>query len=76
MSRCGAWPSRQAVGTSETMIKLKRGTWQQSLTVEEPDDYGKVMLTKTEDAKLTRFIRTFCPYKRGRFDPQRKVKHD
>jgi len=56
------------------VIKLKRGVWQQSLTVEEPADYGKVAFTKAEDARLTRFLQTFCPLKNGRLSPQRKLK--
>ena len=56
------------------MIRLKRGIWQQSLTVDEPDDYGKVMLTKSESKRLTRFVQTFCPLKNGKLNPQRKIR--
>ena len=53
------------------MIRLKRGVWQQSLTVDEPDDYGAVSLTKSESERLTRFVQKFCPLKNGKLNPQR-----
>jgi len=56
------------------MIKTGRGIWRQSLTVAEPDDIGKLALTKAEERRLTRFVQTFCPYKRGLLDPQRKAR--
>ena len=39
---------------------------------EEPDDIGKLAFTKAEERRLTRFVQTFCPYKRTLLDPQRK----
>lgn len=55
------------------MVKTTKGVWRQSLTVEEPDDIGKLDFTLVEKQRLERFLQTFCPYKRGHLDPQRKV---
>jgi len=54
------------------MVKTTKGVWRQSLTVEEPDDIGKLAFTPVETKRLDRFLRTFCPYKRSNLDPQRK----
>jgi len=54
------------------MVKTGRGIWRQSLTVEEPDDVGKLAFTRVGERRLTRFVQRFCPYRRGLLDPQRK----